>query len=101
MKVNLARKESLKGCDIYADTILSDNFLLSMFMKNYDISQKGLSSYQDKTNELEYKDENKQMELEQRPFVSWYLSKCCKNISESVDIIEKSILKKPYYGMML
>lgn len=32
---------------------------------------------------------NKQMELEQRPFVSWYLSKCCKNISESVDIIEK------------
>lgn len=128
MKVNLARKESLKGCDIYADTILSDNFLLSMFMKNYDISQKGLSSYQDKTNELEYKDENKkiaydkfdffeaddeetfrkkreefnkQMELEQRPFVSWYLSKCCKNISESVDIIEKSILKKPYYEMML
>lgn len=128
MKVNLARKESLKGCDIYADTILSDDFLLSMFMKNYDISQKGLSSYQDKTNELEYKDENKeiaydkfdffeaddeetfrkkreefnkQMELEQRPFVSWYLSKCCKNISESVDIIEKSILKKPYYGMML
>ena len=44
---------------------------------------------------------NKQMELEQRPFVSWYLSKCCKNISESVDIIEKSILKKPYYEMML
>ena len=41
------------------------------------------------------------MEVQQRPFVSWRLSSCCKNISESMDILEKSILKKPYYGMMI
>ena len=43
----------------------------------------------------------KQMELEQRPFVSGQLSRCCQNISESVDRLEKYILKKPYYGMMI
>ena len=41
------------------------------------------------------------MELEQRPFMSWFLSKSCQDISESIDILEKSILKKPYYGMMI
>ena len=41
------------------------------------------------------------MELEQRTFVSWHLSKCCQDISESIDILEKSVLKKPYYGMIV
>lgn len=44
---------------------------------------------------------DRQMELEQRPFVSWQLSKCCLDIAESLDVIEKSIRKKPYYGMMM
>ena len=44
---------------------------------------------------------DRQMELRYRPFVSWHLSSCCKNISESLDILEKNILEKPYYGMMI
>lgn len=123
---HLSSKESQKACEQYAEAILSDAFLLSHFMENYDISQKGLDSYQDEIDRLEEEEEdidyneldfsepddeetfraqneefNKQMELEQRPFVNWHLSKCCQNISESVDILEKSILKKPYYGMMI
>lgn len=126
----LSSKESQKACDLYAEAILSDAFLLAQFMENYDISQNGLDSYQDEIDRLEEEEErepedidyneldfsepddeetfraqneefDKQMELEQRPFVSWHLSKCCQNISESVDILEKSILKKPYYGMMI
>lgn len=41
------------------------------------------------------------MELEQRRWVSGHLSRCCKNISESIEVLEKSIRKKPYYGMMI
>lgn len=128
MRKELASKESQKACALYAEVILSDAFLLSQFMENYDISQTGLDSYQDEIDKLEEEDESedidydeldysepeneeifraqnekfdKQMELEERPFISWQLSKCCQNISESIDILEKSILKKPYYGMMM
>lgn len=126
----LSSKESQKACELYAEAILSDAFLLSQFMENYDISQNGLDSYQDEIDQLEEEEEResedidyneldfdvpddeetfraqieefyKQMELEQRSFVSWNLSMCCQNISESVDILEKNILKKPYYGMMI
>lgn len=130
MRKSLSSKESQKACELYAETILSDSFLLSQFMENYDISQNSLDKYQDEidraeeTNEREPEDIDytemdfsepddeetfralneefdKQMELEQRPFLNWRLSKCCENISESVDILEKVILKKPYYGMMI
>lgn len=130
MRKELSRKESQKACKQYAKAILSDAFLLSQFMENYDISQNGIDSYQDEIDRLEeqepgepedidydeldfsepddeetFRKQNeefdRQMELEQRPFVSWHLSRCCQNISESVDILEKSILKKPYYGMMM
>lgn len=126
----LSSKESQKACDLYAEAILSDAFLLLQFMKDYDISQNGLDSYQDEIDRLEddeeaepedidygdidsyepddeetFRAENedfyKHMELEQRPFVSWNLSKCCQIISECVDSLEKSIQKKPYYGMMI
>lgn len=126
----LSSKESKKASKLYAEAILSDAFLLSQFMENYDISQNGLDSYQDEIDNLEegedgesedidydefdfsepddeetfraQKEEfDKQMELNQRPFASWLLSKSCQNISESVDILKKSILKKPYYGMMM
>lgn len=39
---HLSSEESQKACDRYADAILADSFLLSKFMENYDISQKGL-----------------------------------------------------------
>lgn len=130
MRKSLSSKESQKACELYAEAILSDSFLLSQFMENYDISQNSLDRYQDEIDRAEETNErepegidytemdfsepddeetfralneefDKQMELEQRPFLNCRLSKCCENISESVDILEKVILKKPYYGMMI
>lgn len=130
IRKHLSTKESKRACEIYLRTILSDAFLLSQFMEGYEISQKGLNSYQEEIDKLEQEEEkeledidydelhfsepedeetfrvqkeeiNRQMELEQRPFMSWILSKSCQDISESIDILEKSILKKPYYGMMI
>lgn len=45
--------ESQMACDRYADTILADSFLLSEFMKNYDISQNGIDRYQDEIDHME------------------------------------------------
>lgn len=45
--------ESQMACDRYADTILADSFLLSEFMKNYDISQNGIDRYQDEVDRME------------------------------------------------
>lgn len=123
---HLASTESQKACELYAETILSDSFLLSHVMKDYDVSQNGIDSYQseiDKEEELkelddseyleEYEPEDeetfraineaysKRMEEEDRPFVSWLLSNSCQNISENIDNLEKLILKKPLYGAML
>lgn len=127
---HLSSEESQKACDRYADTILADSFLLSEFMKNYDISQNGIDSYRgeidrmeeteaDEPEDIDYdevdfsepddeetfraqnEEFDRQMELEQRPFVSWQLSQCCLDIAESLDVLEKSIRKKPYYGMMM
>lgn len=126
VRKHLASTESQKACELYAETILSDSFLLSHVMKDYDVSQNGIDSYQseiDKEKELKELDESeyleeydpedeetfraineaysKRMEEEDRPFVSWLLSNSCQNISESIDNLEKLILKKPLYGSML
>lgn len=118
IRKQLASKESRKACDAYADAILADSELLLQFMENYDISQHGLDSYKvdddidyDEIDYSEPEDEERyraqseafyiQMEQKQRPYESWHLSRCCKRIAESVDILEKSIMKKPYYGMMI
>lgn len=126
VRKHLAITESQKACELYAETILSDSFLLSHVMKDYDVSQNSLDSYQseiDKEEELkgldegEYLEEDepedeetfrarneayrKQMEEENRPFVSWLLSKNCQNISESINNLERIILKKPLFGTML
>lgn len=50
---HLSSEESQKACDRYADAILADSFLLSRFMENYDISQKGLDSYRDEIDRME------------------------------------------------
>lgn len=130
MRKELASKESQKACELYDESILSDTFLLSQFMENYDISQNGIDSYQDEIDKLEEKEDSeiedidydeldfsepddeetfraeneefdRQVELEKRSFTSWLISRCCQDISESIDNLEKSIRKKPYYGMML
>ena len=122
----LSSKESKRACELYVDAILSDDMLLLRFMDNYDVSETGLKGYQNKQHnpeddledidydELEFYETDdeqtfrtqiteydKQVEMEQRSFVSWQLSLCCQNIAKSVDILEKCILKKPYYGMMI
>lgn len=126
----LARKESQEACERYVDAILSDSFLISEVMANYDISQNGLDSYSDEIDHMEESevgepediDEDEvdfsepedeeafrmqreefeeQMKLEQRPFTNWLISKCCKDIADSLDVLEKSIRKKPYYGIMI
>lgn len=126
----LARKESQEACERYVDAILSDSFLRSEVMANYDISQNGLDSYSDEIDHMEEsevgepedidedevdfsepedeetfrmqrKEFEEQMKLEQRPFTNWLISKCCKDIADSLDVLEKSIRKKPYYGMLI
>lgn len=126
----LARKESQKACDRYAEISLSDSFLLSQFMEGYDISQNGLDSYQSELDEIEKDEEegfeeincdeidfsepvdeetfrkeneenSEQLMLESKPFINWLLSKSCKRISEHIDVLEKCVLEKPYYSMIL
>ena len=97
-------------------------------MENYEISQKGIDAYKDELDkaEAEVKPEDidydyvdfsepedeetfrrqneimdKQMEQEERPFTSWAISVSCQKIAESIDVLEQSIMKKPYYGMMI
>lgn len=126
MRKHLASAESQKACELYADTILSDSFLLSQVMEDYDVSQNGLDAYQnevdeevelDEVEESEYLEENesedeetfrarneaysKQLEEEFRPFISWLLSKSCQNISDRIENLERLILKKPFYGTKL
>lgn len=124
IKTDLARKESEKACERYIDAILSDAKLLQEFMKDYDVSEIGLNQYRDEVDEqesaedtesdFEYNEQedeeafrrkieesDQQMEIEDRPFWSHQLSQCCKNISESVDKLEKCVAKKPYYGILI
>lgn len=71
-------------------------------LEDIDYDEFGYSEPDDEETFRAQKEEfDKQIELEERPFMSWLLSKNCQNISESIDILEKSILKKPYYGMMI
>jgi len=44
---------------------------------------------------------DKQMEEKEIPFISWAISVSCKKIAESIDVLEQSIMIKPYYGMMI
>lgn len=120
--------ESQKAIERYAEAILSDFTLLSQYMENYEISQKGIDVYKDElkkakaeieSEDIDYDDVdfseqedeetyrrqieimNKQMELEEIPFSSWVISESCKKIAESIDVLEQSIMKKPYYGIMI
>lgn len=124
----LSSTESQKACERYVEALLSDFTLLSQYMENYEISQKGIDAYKDELDKVEAEVEpedidyddvdfsepedeetfrrqseirNKQMEQEEIPFISWAISESCQKIAESIDILEQSIMKKPYYGMMI
>lgn len=124
----LSSTESQKACERYVEAIFSDFTLLSQYMENYEISQKGIDAYKDELDKVEaevepedidYEDVDfsepedeetfrrqneiidQQMEREERPFTSWVISESCQKIGKSIDILEQSIMKKPYYGMMI
>ena len=124
----LSSTESQKACERYVEAIISDFTLLSQYMENYEISQKGIDAYKDELDKAEAKVEpedidyddvdfsepedeemfrrqneimDKQMEQEEIPFTSWVISESCQKIAESIDVLEQSIMKKPYYGMMI
>lgn len=127
IREHLSRTESQKVCEQYVEAILSDFTLLSQYMENYEISQKGIDAYKD---ELDMKEEeepedmdyddfdfsepedeetfrmqkeimDKLMQEKAIPSTSWAISVSCKRIAESIDILEQSIMKKPYYGTMI
>ncbi len=126
IKKFLSSTESKKACERYVESILSDFTLLSQYMKNYEISQKGIDAYKDELDNAEAEPEDidyddvdfsepedeetfrrqreimyKQMEQEEIPFTSWVISESCLKIAESIDVLEQSIMKKPYYGMQI
>ena len=123
---HIASKESQASMERLIDAILADDFLLTYFMKDYDISQHGLDGYQSPFDEEDYElgeydaddydfsepeDEekfkalheaqSKQLIEERRPFVSLHISKCCSDIAGSIDMIERAILKQPHYSVHL
>ena len=111
------------------DEVLNDKYLLSFYMKDYDISQKAIDSYSleeevDEDNEIKIEDINDyvfddhtEMDEEQfrayterwnnvmieemKPFVSWSLSSSCFKIAQEIEALEMVIKKKPYVGTML
>ena len=130
VRKHLASTESQNAMDRLADVILSDRYLCSQFLEDYNISQNAIDSYRFRTDEQnenlidnnkyntedvidyyypETEDEfkaineaiNKQSEESQRPFVSWYISRRCADIADSIDKLEKFIIKKPYYSIFL
>lgn len=128
IKKYMSNIESQKAIDRYVEAIFSDFKLLSQYMENYEISQKGIDAYKDElekaeaeveSEEIDYDDAdfsepedeetyrrqseimNKQMELDEISFSSWEISESCKKIAESIDVLEQSIMKKPYYGIMI
>ena len=44
---------------------------------------------------------NRELNQQSRPFASWLISDCCQCIARSIDILEKYIAQKPYYGLMI
>lgn len=128
IKKYMSNIESQKAIDRYVEAIFSDFKLLSQYMENYEISQKGIDAYKDElekaeaeveSEDIDYDDAdfsepedeetyrrqseimNKQMELDEISFSSWEISESCKKIAESIDVLEQSIMKKPYYGIMI
>ena len=123
---HIASNESQASMERLIDAILDDDFLLTYFMRDYDISQHGLDSYQSPFNEEDYEPEefdaddydfsdpedeeefkalhNEQGRIlieENKSFVSWHISRCCSDMAESIDTLERAILKQPYYSMHL
>ena len=48
-------------------------------------------------NEMMYK----KMEQEEIPIISWTISVSCRKIAGSIDVLEQSVKRKPYYGIVI
>ena len=127
LRKRIASRESEDALKQLVDIILSDRSILTQFMENYDISENGLKNYSeqcidenDRQDDFEVDDAydfveseteeafrvhnaeyNRQIEEENRPFVSWHISRCCAEIAKSMEILEQCVRKKPYYGLWL
>ena len=128
VRKHLASQESQNAMDRLADTILSDEYLRKQFMKDYDISQNAIKNYHDPSDEQSFDDIgsdskdidveyeyskteeefiaennalNKQIVESEKPLNSWFISRCCADIANSIEELEKSIIKKPYYSIHL
>lgn len=99
LRKQIAFNESDASIDRLVDVLFSDCSLLAQFMKDYDISQHGLDSY---SNQEDAHDDQEGVSIENdRPFVSWSISQFCSDIAQSIDVLERAILKQPYYSMYL
>lgn len=128
---DIAQIEGEAAIEHLVDKIMADKFVLGHYMEKYDISLHGLESYhgfsdedavsfdtidlsnEDEEDEDEEDEEDeeafrarndaiyKRMEEDDIPFVSWLISRCCSEIADDLDSLEKLIIKKPYYGIML
>lgn len=129
IRKTLASNESQKAIDAVTDAIMQDAFMLNKYMADYDISQYAIDSYENKTdeelpesdveddfNEEDEEEEmpedeatfrakveamNEQTEEKERPFVSWNISMSCSKIAQCIDELEKSIMKRPYFGLYI
>lgn len=130
IKRSIAKKESNTAIDRLTDSVMNDSFILGWYMKDYTVSMSGLDSNhcnqdaendsiravdidencgydssEDEMDEETFKSRNEafglQMEPKFRPFVSWHISKCCEDIYNDINLLERVIRTKPYYGMMM
>lgn len=71
----LSSTESKKACERYVESILSDFTLLSQYMKNYEISQKGIDAYKDELDKAEAEVEPEDIDYDDVDFLSQRMKK--------------------------
>lgn len=81
----------------YKDELDKEEELEDMDYDDFDFSEPEDEETFRMQNEMMYK----KMEQEEIPFISWTISVSCKKIAGSIDVLEQSIMIKPYYGMMM
>lgn len=123
IKNKLLQKERTDYLNHFLDVIMSDDYLLKAFFCDYDISQNGLDNYKQEEEVDDYStfesslhksndftsyekegdiEENLlEMNEKLKSVLTFHICTCCSNIFNGIEHLEKIILKKPYYGMML
>lgn len=126
----LATKESEEAIKELTDVVMTDDFLLSQIMSDYDISIQSMNDYMngssdDSTENLQENDAsiddmnfdfknmteaehqtwceevNKNIAEERKSFVSWYISNSCYRIAQHIEQLKKHVSQKTYVGIFL